>query len=112
MLGQTWAKKEQRGLLSALEQVTLGEAAQRAEKDKAFDLLDALSRSGALPIEHASLHVVLAATHGFDQTLIDTLIKDNVNPIGKVERSLLIMASTVHGRPVAELVAKTEVSRL
>ncbi len=76
---------------------------QKTERNKAFDLVDALSRSGALTIDHASLHVVIAATHCFDKTLLDTVIEENVNPIEKVERSLMIVATTVHRQPAREL---------
>eukprot|EP01034_Spumella_vulgaris_P024566 gene24566-30929_t len=48
---------------------TLGATEQTSEKTTAFDLLDALSRSGALCIEDASLHVVIAPTHSFDESL-------------------------------------------
>ena len=41
--------------------------------------------------------MVVAATHTFTKTLIDTVVQDNVNPIEKVERTQLIMASVVHG---------------
>ena len=43
--------------------------------------------------EHAALHVVMGATHAFDNSLIDTVIQHYVNPIEKAERSLLIMAT-------------------
>jgi hypothetical protein len=46
---------------------------------------------------------VLAATHSFDRTLVDTVIEDNVNPIEKVERSLLIAGATIHGVPPHDL---------
>ena len=83
------------------------------EKNKAFDLLDALSRSGALPIECASLHVIVAATHRFDQSLMETVIQENVNPIEKLERSSLIVASTVHGTAsAADLLQPREVARI
>ncbi len=47
------------------------------ERQKCFDLLDALTKSGALPIDYASLHVVIAATHCFDKTLMNTIIQGN-----------------------------------
>ena len=75
-------------------------------------MLDALSRSGALPIECASLHVIVAATHRFDRTLMETVIRDNINPIEKLERSSLVVASTVHGRVAAELLQSSQVARI
>ena len=36
------------------------------EKDAAFDLLDMITKSGAIPLSHATLHVILCATHCFD----------------------------------------------
>ena len=55
------------------------------------------------------LHVVIAATHCFDKTVLETVGQDNVNPIDKVERSTLIMASTVHQVPVSSLIQPAHV---
>mmetsp|Transcript_27708 Transcript_27708/g.76280 ORF Transcript_27708/g.76280 Transcript_27708/m.76280 type:complete len:939 (-) Transcript_27708:152-2968(-) len=110
--GQVWTKREAAGLLSPVRERALGSGEQARERARAFDLLDALTRSGALPVAHASLHVVLAATHGFDQALIDTIIEGNVNPIEKVERSVLIMASTLQRQPVAALIAPEQLARV
>ena len=53
----------QDGMLSKPVTSQLGEDDQRKRKNEAFDLLDALTRCGSIPLEGASLHVVLAATH-------------------------------------------------
>ena len=110
--GETWRLKFQRGLLSKPETRALGSKGQDEEKAKAFDLLDALSRSGVLPIEAASLHVILAATHCFDQTMMDTIVQGNVNPIEPVERSLLIVAGVVHGKDTRDLLQPSQFERI
>jgi len=107
-----WSKTFQTSLLAKPSAATLGPSEQGAARHKAFDLLDALTRSGALPMEHAALHVIMGATHRFEDTLMDTLVKGNINPIEKVERSLLIMASTLHNLPPASLVQKDRLARL
>merc|ERR1712159_905759 len=102
----------QKALLESPITSSLGKDEQKKEKDAAFDLLDALTKSGAVPVEGASLHIVVAATHCFDKTITETVVQDNVNPIDKVERSTLIMASTVHQQPPSCLVRDNQLERL
>uniref|UniRef100_A0A7S4LZJ0 Uncharacterized protein n=1 Tax=Guillardia theta TaxID=55529 RepID=A0A7S4LZJ0_GUITH len=77
---KTWKKRTQKNLLAAPETLTLQEEEQRREKDKAFDLLDALSRSGNLLIDACSLHVVFPASHRFDKSLIETVTSSSSPP--------------------------------
>lgn len=108
----TWDRTTQDGLLSKpVRNRSFGVDNQKKERTKAFDLLDALTRSGVMAIETgASLHVVLCATHCFDKTLMDTIIQDNMNPIEKVERSSLIMASTIHQLPASAMIQPARIS--
>jgi hypothetical protein len=95
--GTSWTKTSQASLLAQPNMSILGPDQTKTENNRAYDLLDALTRSGSLLIDHAELHVILAATHCFDHSLIETIVQDNVNPIEKVERSSLIMTSVIHG---------------
>ena len=70
---RSWTKSFQRNLLTKSETKTLNKTNLKEERDAAFDLLDALSRSGALDINCAELHVVVAATHRFARTVVDTV---------------------------------------
>ena len=79
---------------------------------QAFDLLDALSRSGALPLEHAAVHVIVAATHCFERGLMATVVEDNIDPIDRVERSSIAMAAAIHEKPVDQLIAAAHAARL
>mmetsp|Transcript_43764 Transcript_43764/g.103411 ORF Transcript_43764/g.103411 Transcript_43764/m.103411 type:complete len:974 (+) Transcript_43764:105-3026(+) len=108
----TWTKRAQKALLASPTESTLRQSEQKLEKDAAFDLLDGLTKSGALPIDHASLHIVVAATHCFDRTVIETVVRDNVNPIVKVERSSLIMASTIHQVEASAMIQDSQLPRI
>jgi hypothetical protein len=111
-VGTSWQKEFQPSLLSDPLQATLGTAEISRERNASFDLLDALTRSGNLYVEEAELHVIIAATHCFDKTLMNCIIQDNVNPIEHIERSALILASSVHRREAKELVIEEELPRV
>jgi hypothetical protein len=76
-----------------------------AEKRKAYDLIDMITKSGFLDFTNAAIHVVTVATHVFSKNVISTVIEDNVNPVEKLERSNLVMASTIYQKEGRDLVA-------
>ena len=98
------ASRARRAPFSATKQTTYDSDRLATEKRKAFELLDALTRSGAIPLLSTQLHVVVAATHAFDHDVAETVIRDNVNPILKAERSSLLVASTLFGAAPRTLV--------
>jgi hypothetical protein len=113
LLGEVWRKKFQKALLAKPSETSLGKDELRTEKNKAFDLLDALSKSGALPLGNCQLHVLIVVTHCFDRTLMETVTRDNVNPIEKVERTQLIIASAVHDQDdVTKLIRENQLARV
>ena len=76
-------------------------------------MLDALTNSGCIGFEDATLHIVMASTHCFTDNLMNTLVKDNINPIEKLERSQLIVATTIHqGKRPEELLVEDQVDRV
>ena len=111
-LGSAWRKTFQRGLLSKPQTESFSKEAQRKERSRAFDLLDALSKSGGLTLSGCTLHIVLAATHCFDLDLLNTVVQDNINPIERVETSNLIMAATIFGQAAQSLVLPHHAARL
>ena len=102
---QNWERKRQDNMLVPMETSSMGQSDISSEKNKAFDLLMAISRSGTLPIDASELHVVVAVSHCFENDLMGTVIEDNINPIQKVESSMLLVASVIHGMPPDVLVA-------
>jgi len=111
-VGKSWQKQSQKALLASPTSATLNSDEQKREKDVAFDLLDALTKSGALPLESASLHVVVAASHCFDQSLLATVTEEDTNPIDQVERTALTIASIVYQQPLAALVRDSQYLRV
>jgi hypothetical protein len=98
-----WERLHQDNLLSASRLSPFDLEDQRSAKQRALDLLDALTRSGGLTVEGASVHVLLTSAHHFDQSLLETVIQRNDNPLLKLEKTLLLMASVIHDRAVDEL---------
>ena len=99
-----WWMKSFESLLSLPKFESMGKEKQGKQKDKAFDLLDSITRSGAIPYVGGQLHVVTVLTHCFDDSLINTLWLESVNPIERVEATGLIAASVIHQVSPSEMV--------
>jgi len=92
-----WHRQRKPALLQPRESQLLGPEEQLDERTGALDLIDALTRSGALKFSHASFHVIIAATHCFDKSVMSTVIEDNVSPIEQIVKSQGLLASIIHG---------------
>jgi len=110
--GSSWSKRFHKSLLSEATTSALSMPEQERARKEAFDLLDALSRSGSLSVDCCELHVVIATTHHFTQSLIDTVVCGNVNPIERVERSMLLLATTIHDQQASELIKPEQRERI
>ena len=102
--GIEWTRTRQTNFLTSPKTTRLSNESIRNEKTKAYALLDALSRSGTLPVANSELHVFVAVSHCFENDVMGTVIQENINPIMKVERSSLLLASTIYGKPIPTLI--------
>jgi hypothetical protein len=110
--GNSWTPLRQESLFTNIKSSTLSGDAIQSERNKAFDLMDALSQSGSLSIAFSELHVIVCVTHSFEKNhVMSTLIKDNIDPIEKLEMSALLVASTIHGTPANTLIGEDEERR-
>merc|ERR1712151_1464460 len=101
----SWMRNRQKNLLTKVEKSPLDATNIKSEKNKAFDLLDAMSRSGSLPIAYSDLHVILCVTHCFEKDVMGTVVEDNINPIERLELSTLLLGSTIHEKAPKELLS-------
>ena len=111
-VGEKWGKKSFKSLRGKPVEKSLWSKEQDEEKTRCYDLLDALSCSGSLEIDCASLHVIVAATHCFDESIVNTIVQNNINPIEKVERSILIVGSTIQGMPPGQLIRQANLAQI
>ena len=102
-VGPDFTKLEQKGLLKAPNTRILNTEEQKSEKNKALDLLDAISRSGELILDESEIHVVVLSTQCFDDTLVNQVIQKDCNPIDLIERSTLVMAKALFGNDVKDM---------
>ena len=47
-----------------------------------------------------------------DLSIVNTIVQNNINPIEKVERSLLIVGSTIQGKPAGQLIKPTNLAQI
>lgn len=106
-----WTRRRQHNLFSAPITSVLSAEQHASEKKQAYDLLDALTKSGGIEIADSELHVVVTSTHIFDQNLMDTVIQSNINPMQKLEQSMIILACTIFGTNASTLVETYDVGR-
>ena len=111
-VGEEWQKRSLKSLRGKPVEKSLWSKEQDEEKTRCYDLLDALSCSGSLEIDCASLHVVVAATHCFDESIVNTVVRNNINPIEKVERSMLIVGSTIQGKAPGQLIKPANLAQI
>jgi hypothetical protein len=107
-----WRRTHSESLLSKPVESGVDADAQRALKQDTFDLLDALSRGGELAFLHVDTHIILPSAHSFPDSLMNTVVQRNVNPIERVERSVVMMSSVVLGQSAAAITRKSDHTRL
>mmetsp|Transcript_26487 Transcript_26487/g.106015 ORF Transcript_26487/g.106015 Transcript_26487/m.106015 type:complete len:647 (+) Transcript_26487:1406-3346(+) len=108
--GPTWHRTSRASILADETTAPLRADELRRETATALDLVDALTRSGAIALKAAALHVVVAATHRFDKSVVDTVVVDDVDPIAKTENASLLIAATLHDAPLEELRRKDDIA--
>jgi hypothetical protein len=111
--GRNWLRTRQLNFLTKPQTTSLPSDEILTEKKQAVALLDAISRSGTLPVDCSELHVFIAVSHCFDNDVMGSVVQDNVNPIVKVERSSLLLASTIFQQAIPTLMGnENDVERL
>jgi len=93
-------------------QKKLDQESLASERAQAMDLLDALSRSGELPLVQTQVHIVVAISHSVDDSVMTALVEKDINPIARLEHSAALMATALTGEPLDALVQAQHCSRL
>ena len=107
-VGEEWERLRKKNLLVPAQRSFLSNKDKEQEKQKAMDLLTAISRSGSLPIVQSELHIVIAVSHCFQNDVVSTVIQDNINPIQKVEQSMLMLGSVIYEKDDEEMLAPAQ----
>ena len=92
-IGDVWERR-QSTLVGAKDVLqTLSTKDQKQESKRAMDLLDALSRSGAISLQNVSLHVLIPTTQCFGKALMSSLVQDNMDILGVIDTASTIVDS-------------------
>jgi hypothetical protein len=96
---ESWTRQDWGdGFLAQCRETALGSELQRAEKNKVFDFLEVISNGGISPFEEgAALHVIVAAVHSYQQSIVETVVQENKDPISEMEREWDVFTSVIGG---------------
>jgi len=108
-ISSPWKKKAETSFFGGMVKSELDVEVQQQEKEATFHLLTAITRGGVLPIDQATLHVIVTCVHGFEKSLMHTLVQDSTNPIQKMEGSSLIMAGVAHKQPHNKIIKEEHI---
>lgn len=111
-LEKGWTLKRKAGLIAKPVSTWTSKQELKEEHAKTLDLLDALSRSGELPLTDTTLHVIIPVAHCFEETVMNTVVQENVNPMEVIERTYLAMCETIHDMDASKLLKPAELERL
>mgnify|MGYP003385721902 CR=1 FL=1 len=104
-----WTRKRQASLVGgpgAAREENLLVREQKAEWTRVMDLLDMITKSGALDLDgtgQVAMHVVVSSTCRFEDSLINSIIRGNINPINELDSTLAVIAATIHNTTIAEV---------
>mmetsp|Transcript_36224 Transcript_36224/g.49733 ORF Transcript_36224/g.49733 Transcript_36224/m.49733 type:complete len:1155 (-) Transcript_36224:90-3554(-) len=94
-----WRLIRKPSLLAPSQTKVLHEEDVKREVNKGTDLLDALSRSGGMVLGDVEFHVIVTTTYQFGDTLMNCLVKENLNPIDELKKSSKVVVPVIH-RPL------------
>ena len=111
-IGKVWKKETRESIIAPFVTKFLENDEQLKAKNEAFLLLDCLTKSGSICVQHCQLHIVVSSTHCYNKTLMNSVIQQNINPIEEVERSHVILASIIHQETGWNLIHESERERI
>jgi hypothetical protein len=110
-IGKIWKKETRQSILAPFVTKFLANDEQLKAKNEAFQLLDCLTKSGSICVTHCQFHILISSTHCYNDTLLNSVIQHNSNPIEEIERSSLIIASIIHQERSWNMINESEKER-
>ena len=95
--GDSWSKLKYSSLLDSQgKMISLSGPSLKSEKEAAFNLLDALTKSGTVPLKEASVAIIFGFSHSWAESILRTVAKRNRNPLEIATNTAIELARTLH----------------
>ena len=97
-----WKKCEYKSILSAASPPKILKSNDvKSHKESALTLLDALTKSGNLPLCETSLYVLFGFNCSWSDSIIQSSVRHNINPIHVATNAVVEIANVLHEKKVA-----------